>query len=141
MNKETEQRTIKQNKSLHKYCDMVANALNDAGLDMSVVMIGDYERIKKPIKNATNKYLYGKQSEDLTNEIMDIIYGYLARMDLPWTKDTVKEKLWRPVQMGIIKDKESTKDLTTTEPNDIYLVLSKHLSEKHGIIVEWPSNR
>jgi len=36
---ETEkQRTLKQNKSLHKFCELLADELNAAGLDMKTVL-------------------------------------------------------------------------------------------------------
>lgn len=34
MTSEKKQRTPPQNRSIHKYCTLLANALNDAGLDM-----------------------------------------------------------------------------------------------------------
>ena len=97
-----EQRTILQNKALHKYCELLAEALNDAGLDMKVVL--------KP------------------------------EVDIPWTKESVKNHLWRPIQ-EIMMDKESTTEMSTADPGKIYEVLDRHISEKHGVHVEWPSNQ
>ena len=97
-----EQRTILQNKALHKYCELLAEALNDAGLDMKVVL--------KP------------------------------EVDIPWTKESVKNHLWRPIQ-EIMMDKESTTEMSTADPGKIYQVLDRHISEKHGVHVEWPSNQ
>ena len=97
-----EQRTILQNKALHKYCELLAEALNDAGLDMKVVL--------KP------------------------------EVDIPWTKESVKNHLWRPIQL-IMMDKESTTEMDTTDPSKIYDVLDRHISEKHGVHIPWPSNQ
>lgn len=95
-------RTLQQNKALHKYCSMLAETLNDAGLEMRVIL--------KP------------------------------ETEIPWTTESVKNHLWRPIQ-EIMLDKESTTEMETVDINEIYLVLSRHLSEKFGINVEWPSNR
>lgn len=97
-----EQRTDQQNKALHKYCELLAEALNDAGLDMKQVL--------KP------------------------------EIDIPWTKESVKNHLWRPIQQ-VMMDKESTTEMSTADPGDIYLVLNRHIGEKFGINVPWPSNR
>lgn len=93
-------RTDKQNKSLHKFCQELADELNAAGLDMKTVL--------KP------------------------------SVDIPWSKTTVKEFLWRPIQ-EIMVQKESTTELDTIEPGEIHKVLMRHLSEKFGIYVSWPS--
>jgi hypothetical protein len=94
------QRTIQQNKALHLYFTMLANALNEAGLDM-----------KKTLK---------------------------PEVDIPWTTESVKKHLWKPIQ-EVILEKESTTELDTKDPTLVYEVLNRHMSEKFGISVEWPT--
>lgn len=94
------QRTPPQNRSLHKFCDLLAQALNEAGLDMKAVL--------KPT------------------------------IDIPWSKQAVKEHLWRPIQTAMLS-KESTARLDTKECSEVYEVLSRHLGDKLGIHVPWPS--
>ena len=94
------QRTLQQNKALHLYCKLLAESLNDAGLDM-----------KKTLK---------------------------PEIDIKWTMQTVKDYLWRPIQKALLQ-KESTTELTTVDPTEIYETLNRHLSEKFGISVEFPS--
>jgi len=84
---------------MHKYFELLAEALNDAGLDMKTVL--------KP------------------------------EVDIPWTKESVKNHLWRPIQ-EVMLAKESTAEMDTREPNEIYKVLDRHISEKFGIHIEWP---
>lgn len=93
------QRTDQQNKALYLYFEMLSKALNDAGLDMRVVL--------KP------------------------------EVEIPWTKISVKEHLWRPIQK-IMLDKESTTEANTSDYNKIYEVLHRHMAQKHGITVLWP---
>jgi len=93
-------RTIKQNASLHVYCELLAEALNDAGYDM-----------KKTLK---------------------------PEVDIPWRKESVKEHLWKPIQKALT-GKESTTDISTVEPSEIYDVLNRHIGEKFGVHVDWPS--
>jgi len=100
MNDGRKQRTIQQNKALHKYLELLSEALNDAGYDM-----------KKTLKPG---------------------------VDIPWNKDMAKEFLWRPIQEAMT-GKHSTTELNTVDPSEIYLVLDRHISEKFGIHIEWPS--
>jgi len=99
--KEHPQRTGQQNKALHKYCAMLAEALNEAGLDA-----------RKTLK---------------------------PEVDIPWSGEMVKNMLWRPIQEAMT-GKESTTELNTVEPSEIYDVLSRHIASKFGINVEWPSD-
>lgn len=95
-------RTLTQNKAMHKYFEMLAAALNDAGWDMK---------------------------RTLRQEI-----------EIPWTKESAKEFLWKPIQRAMLM-KDSTTEMTTAEPGDIYLVLDRYIADKFGVSVPWPSNR
>lgn len=98
--REAKGRTLTQNGAVHLWFHMLANALNDAGLDMRVVL--------KP------------------------------SVEIPWTEQAVKEFLWRPIQKAML-NKDSTTELTTKELTEVEQVLSRHLGEKHGIHVPFPS--
>jgi hypothetical protein len=59
-------------------------------------------------------------------------------VDIPWTQESVKEHLWRPIQIAMT-DKRSTTEITTVEPTEIHAVLSRHLGQKLGIACpDWP---
>lgn len=92
-------RTTQQNKAMHKYFTLLAEELNNAGLDMKHTL--------KP------------------------------EVEIPWTPEMVKRHLWKPIQR-IVTEKEHTADLASGEPNRVYEVLDKHISEKFGIHVEFP---
>ena len=94
-------RTTVQNKALHKYCELVAQELNDSGNDM-----------RKVLKET---------------------------VDIPWTKESVKEYLWKSIQSVMIQ-KDSTTELSTDEVSKIYEVLNRHLAEKTGVHVPFPSS-
>jgi len=85
---------------LHLYFTQLAEALNDAGLDM-----------RKTLKPS---------------------------IEIPWSSKSIKEYLWRPI-MKAQCGKESTTELTTKEIDQIFDVINRHLSEKFGLFVEWPS--
>lgn len=94
------QRSLTQNSALHLYCQHLADALNDGGLDFRTM-------IKEEI-------------------------------DVPWTMELVKDHLWRPIQKAVTGKDSTTKPLRD-EYGKIYDVLNKHLGEKKGLFVAWPT--
>ena len=91
-------RTAQQNRALHKYFAMVAEALTKAGLD-----------IKQTIK-----------------------------ADVSWTPDSVKDMMWRPLQIALLK-KKSTTALKKNEIDAVYHTMNRLLGEKFGIHIPFPS--
>lgn len=59
-------------------------------------------------------------------------------IDIEWNEETVKEYLWRPIQNAQVL-KKSTRQLNTKEIDKIYDTINRHMSEKFGISVPWPS--
>lgn len=95
-----EQRTIQQNKSIHKYCTMVAEELSNQGQTMQnvikhitrVEIHPTKENVKEIIWREIQKALFGKQSTtELNTSQVDKVYQvmsqFLARefeIDLPF---------------------------------------------------------
>lgn len=94
------QRTLQQNKALHKYFTQLAEELNQAGYDM-----------KRTLKHD---------------------------VDIPWSADTVKNFLWRPIQEAQL-EKESTTELDTKDIDKVYDTLNRHLGSVTGVHVPFPS--
>jgi hypothetical protein len=94
------QRTKQQNKALHVLYRLLADNLNDAGLDM-----------RKTLKPS---------------------------IEIPWNPVSVKEFLWRPIQEAQL-GKQSTTELTTVEIDEIFNTINRHLGEKFGLHVPFPS--
>lgn len=90
-------RTLQQNKALHKYFELLATELNDAGLDMKKVIT----------------------------------------VDVPWSAETIKEWIWKPVQKAQLL-KESTTELTTDEVNKVYETVNRLMAEKFNVHVPFP---
>ena len=59
-------------------------------------------------------------------------------VDIPWQPSTVKDFLWRPIQEAYLQ-KESTTELTTKDIDKVFDVLNRHLGEKLGVHVAFPS--
>jgi hypothetical protein len=103
MQKPPAPRTEQQNRALHKYFELVADALNGAGLN-----------IEQVLKNFT--------------------------MELDWTKDSVKEILWRTAQKRIT-GKYSTTELSKQEDiTQVYEALNRFLAKLGVESIPFPSH-
>src|SRR5699024_6721958 len=94
-----QQRTLTQNAALHKWLELVAETLNDAGLDMRRTLRHD--------------------------------------VDIPWTKSSVKEYIWKPVQEALT-NKQSTTEANRVEYADVEQVIARHLATKGVQTPPWP---
>ena len=93
-------RTNQQNRALHVLFKLLADELNDRGLDM-----------RKTLK---------------------------PEVDIPWSGNSVKEYLWRPIQQAQLS-KTSTKELTTKEIDEVFDTINKHLGERLSVHIPFPS--
>jgi len=79
--------------------------------------------------------------EQLAEALNDGGYDFMQVMntdaELPWSKPSVKEFLWRPVQIAIT-GKSSTTRPTREEYPQIYEALNRHIATKWGVGVPWP---
>ena len=80
------QRTSQQNKAIHKYFELLADVLNNAGLDMRTVLKPEIEipwspkSIKEFLWRPIQKLQLGKKSTtELTTKDIDKIYDTLNR--------------------------------------------------------------
>jgi hypothetical protein len=98
-NMTTEKRTLSQNAAMHLYFQLLAEGLNDAGLDMKKVL--------KP------------------------------SVAIPWTKQSIKNHLWKPVQLAMF-DTESTKKLEKKQVSMVYETLNRHMSTEFSTGLHFP---
>ena len=85
-------------------------------------------------------HLYCERLGDALNDAGYEIKKVMAvkTADVPWTKDSVKELLWRPLQEAAV-DKHSTTALEVMEVDRVYSILDRHISSNFGVHVEFPS--
>lgn len=90
-------------------------------------------------QNASLHIYFDLLAEELNKAGYDMKKTFKHDVDIPWTPLTVKEYLWKPIQKSYIL-KQSTTELNTKEIDKIYDILNKHLGEKTGVYVPFPSN-
>lgn len=100
--------------------------------------------VKGVMKNRTNQqnkalHLFFTQLADQLNSAgLDMKKTLKENVDIPWQPSSIKEYLWRPIQLAAT-GKESTTELDSKEIDDIYDILNKHLGEKFSVNVAFPS--
>jgi len=94
-------RTTAQNAALHVFLKLLAESLNDAGLDQRTVL--------KP------------------------------SVSIPWTPESAKEQLWRPIQKALYGSTSTTQLEKLEQVDHTHEVLMRHLAEKFGVeFIEFP---
>ena len=94
---------------------------------------------KRTLTQNNSLHLYcGWLASALNDGGLDMMKVLDTAADIPWTSTSVKEQLWRPVQKAMT-GKSSTTEQNKAEFVDIYDVLSRHISAKFGVSVQWPS--
>lgn len=84
-------------------------------------------------------HLYFQMLGDSLNEAgLDMRKVLEPGVEIPWNKDMVKNYLWRPIQQAQI-GKESTTELETQEIDQVFETLNRHLADKFGVHIPWPS--
>ena len=61
-------------------------------------------------------------------------------IEIPWSQESVKDTLWRRVQVAII-GKESTTKLSTDEVSRVYDVLNRWTGQTFGVSVPFPDKK
>lgn len=81
--------------------------------------------------------LFDKVAELFNDAGLDMKAVLKPEVEIPWTKDTVKKFLWKPIQK-LMLGKEHSADLMTKEVDDVFEVFNRHVA-KHGIHQPFPS--
>lgn len=89
-------------------------------------------------QNRALHLLFDMLADELNSAGLDMRKVLKPGIAIPWTKTSVKEFLWRPVQRSMF-GKVSTIQITTKELQDTFDVLNRHLGEQFGLHVPFPS--
>jgi len=98
--------------------------------------------MKRTINQNRALHLYFDQLAEALNDAgydYQVVYEMTGgKLDTDWSKELVKEKLWKPVQEALTGE-DSTADVETVDYHEVYKRLDKRISELTGVHVEWPS--
>ena len=96
--------------------------------------------IGKSITNTQRNsvYLYcDLLAKELNERGLDMVTT-LSDVEIPWSKESAKEHIWAKVQKAQI-DSLSVNELKTHKVSDVYDVINRHLSNKFGVYVPFPT--
>lgn len=89
-------------------------------------------------QNKALHLFYQHLADELNDGGLDMRGVLKSWVAIPWSKESVKEFLWKPIQELQLR-KRSTTELNTKDVDKIYMTLMRHLGEKFGVGVEFPS--
>jgi hypothetical protein len=99
----------------------------------------DKEYPKRSLQqNKALHLLFTLLADRLAEAGLDMKKTLKPEVDIAWTPEMVKEYLWRPVQEAQL-GKKSTTELTTVEIDRVFETINRHLGEKFGLTVTFPS--
>lgn len=112
---------------------------------VNVVLISEQDKDKQRTNKqnaALHKYfeLLGKALNDAGWDMKSLLKEDKYKADVPWTKTSVKEYLWRPIQIAM-QSNNSTAEASTSDYSEVYRALDRWSSQNLGVHVEWPSTR
>lgn len=94
---------------------------------------------KRTLKqNRALHLMFNHLAQELNEAGFDMKKTLKPEIDISWNDYMVKEYLWRPLQKAIL-GKKSTTELTTKEIDKVFDVLTRHLGQKLGIELHFPS--
>jgi len=92
--------------------------------------------LRTPTQNKALHLYFELLAHELNEQGLEL--SKMIRADIPWTKNRVKEMLWKDVQEEFL-GKKSTTELTTREVNEVYDIINRAVSEQ-GVTLYFPSH-
>lgn len=90
------------------------------------------------LQNKSLHVLFRQLADELNSAGLDMRRTLKPEVNIDWTPSNVKNYLWRPVQQAQL-GKQSTTQLTTVEIDAVFDTINRHLGEKFGLEIEFPS--
>jgi len=119
---------------------------------------GHVDKLYEDKKYLTFRWKTGRQRTDEQNNAIHLYCRLIAtacndagyemnvvspatkeRIEVPWTMESVKERVWRPVQIAKFPDRKSTTKLERNEVSEIAEVITRFIGTSYGIYVPFPS--
>lgn len=77
-------------------------------------------------------------ADELNGAGLDMKHVLKPSVEISWTKENVKEYIWKPIQKAL-KLKDSTSKLDTKEVSMVWEIINRHFGTKFGIHVPFPT--
>jgi hypothetical protein len=100
--------------------------------------IKEEEKPRTLKQNGALHLLFSQLADELNNAGLDMRKTLKPTIDIPWSGDSIKEYLWRPIMKAQV-GKESTTELSTKDIDQVFDTINRHLGEKFGLTINFPS--
>ena len=102
-------------------------------------MNSSYYRLRTIAQNNALHLWLGQVAGLLNEKGLDMKKVLKPEVDIPWTLQSAKDHLWRPIQR-LMTGEESTKDAKRAEYIEIHETICRHLAQTKGVeLPKWPS--
>jgi len=89
-------------------------------------------------QNRSLHLMFSQLADELNEAGFDMKRTLKPEIEIAWNEYMVKEYLWRPLQKAML-GKQSTTELTTKEIDKVFDNLARHLNQKLGLELFFPS--
>ena len=89
-------------------------------------------------QNRAMHKLFTKMSDTFNELGLDMKVILKPNINIWWTPEAVKKELWKPLMQAMYKI-DSTTELNTTQVSKVYETIARHIGEKHGVEIDFPS--
>ena len=92
-------------------------------------------------QNAALHLFFTHLADCLNTAGLDMRHVIRKDVEIPWTQQSVKQYLWKPLEKAMFGH-NSTTEASKTDYGDVYDTLCRHLSQRFGVTVPpWPEAR
>ena len=123
---------LTKNNDVKKLIDFLLNA-KDQSIEVKI-----HKNTRTSRQNRALHLYFTLLSEALNDAGFDMRAVFKKEAEIPFTPETVKSHLWLPIQKAYLETDSTTK-LKTNEISQIYDILNKHIGERTGIAIPFPS--
>lgn len=96
------------------------------------------EKTRTLKQNRSLHKLFEILATELNEAGLDMKKTLKPHVEIPWSKETVKEFLWRPIMEHQLR-KKSTAEMTTKDIDFVFETISRHLADIFGLAIDFPS--
>lgn len=129
------EQTINSQQSLDAYIEHLKNQYDKHKYLRVTVKTGKQRSLSQ---NAALQLYCNHIAQALNDGGFDFRQSLRQDIDVPWSGTMAKDYLWRPVQK-IVTGHDSTTKPERHQYGEIYEILNRHLSDRFGIYVPFPS--
>ena len=81
---------------------------------------------------------FGLLADELNTAGLDMKRVLKPHIDIPWSTETIKEYIWRPIQEVQLR-KHSTTELSTKDIDKVFETINRFIGDRFGLHIAFPS--